>query len=45
MSELAVAYCRVSTKEQQQSIIEQQKQWQEIAEKERYILAKCRSIL
>lgn len=36
---LAVAYCRVSTKNQQESIKDQQEQWQDILEKENFTFA------
>ena len=38
---IAVAYCRVSTKNQESALIDHQEQWKEIFEKEELKFAKC----
>jgi len=38
---VAVAYCRVSTKKQEEALIDHQEQWSEIFEKEGYQFANC----
>jgi len=39
--EIAVAYCRVSTKNQNEALQDHQEQWGEIFEKEGYVFANC----